>query len=178
VYTAVYRMASTRRKSLKAFARLLDSQSSNPGSIPGSATKPYCFCNQLLNALFRKPKFSVRSVLCSPQDLFRLSIAFRPDLFQTGMLVKPCHVHFCCAHRIHHGYDVACAVHRVGTEPVSSAIEPTVSGRPTNFLARSNCFCVMYSSFARHLQPESFCYEIHGLRSNSPVHEMAIFPIL
>src|SRR5271157_6569623 len=31
--------------------RTEDSQSSNPGSIPGSATKPKYFCNQSLNAL-------------------------------------------------------------------------------------------------------------------------------
>ena len=38
VHKAVHSLVTIARKSLMALATLLDSQSSNPGSIPGSAT--------------------------------------------------------------------------------------------------------------------------------------------
>src|SRR5208337_153943 len=65
---------------------------------------------------------TVCSVLCSLHNFISF-VDCHPDLLQTGMLVKPRHVHFAVAHNIHHGYHIARSIHRIGTESVPSTIE-------------------------------------------------------
>ncbi len=104
--------------------RTEDSQSSNPGSIPGSATKILSISaiNYLTHRLPTTTICTVCPVLCSLQKFISF-VDGHPDLLQAGMLVKPRHVHFAMAHDIHHGHHIARSVHRVGTESVPSTIE-------------------------------------------------------
>jgi hypothetical protein len=96
-----------------------------------------------LTPILRQPQFVQCAQFCARLCALHHFISLvdcPPDLLQAGMLVKPRHIHFAVAHRIHHGYEVAGAIHCVGTQSVPSTM---ASGRPANFLAWSNCFCTV-----------------------------------